>query len=388
MTEEILTKAIAVELFGTEEQKGHFNKYNKFKNNNLETALIKTLEQNYAVVEKVKVGRSIAYKVNGKLEVVKERKDNRVSNGDWSKAYTKNMDIVVVSILEQEKESKADQTLNDWLLDFNLITPQAHDLLKSRFNEEIKERHLIELKENNIIKTGEERVLIDYVEMVLKLQGELASTLNRMSKAKIIEFYPVFWGYNGEKIQLTPETHKRVLKLRKKLMEQHGITNEWHVANHKKTEKVKLFLENYSIQLEKVVDDKGNVLGLKNVYKTYAVILKATKKATIKYLEKYAKEAIEQYKEDSLNYIEENKNSFAKNRFEHTTKEAENKESKFFEPKTNIEAIEKFGAGAFKPKLENFSEKQKQYYALYFNHLYVKTIQELEKHYGHKFLEA
>lgn len=386
--EKIFTKAEAVEEYGTEEQKGHFKKYKKFTNKKIEDALIKTLEQNFEVVERVKVGRSIAYKVNGERAVLLERKDMRVSNGDWSKPYTKNMDIVVVSILEQEKESRADQTLNDWLLDFNLITPQAYDLLKSRFNEEIKERHLIELKENKIIKTGEERVLIDYVEMVLKLQGELASTLNRMSKAKIIEFYPVFWGYNGEKIQLSPETHKKALKLRKKLMEQYGITNEWHVSNHKNTEKVQLFLKEYSKQLAKVTDDKGNELGLKNIFKTYAVILKATKKATIKYLEKYAKDAIEQYKEDSLKYIEVNKSDYAKNRLEYATKEAESKEKKFFEPKTNSEAIEKFGAGAFKPKLEDFSEKQKDYYALFFDRLYVKRIQELEKHYGHKFLEA
>ncbi len=36
----------------------------------------------------MKVGRSIAYKVNGECAVIVERKDSKVSNCDWSKQYS------------------------------------------------------------------------------------------------------------------------------------------------------------------------------------------------------------------------------------------------------------------------------------------------------------
>ncbi|USK82632.1 hypothetical protein LHV56_12460 [Peribacillus frigoritolerans] len=43
----IMTKAQAVELHGSEDQKRHFAKYGKFTNKNLENALIDVLKRTY-----------------------------------------------------------------------------------------------------------------------------------------------------------------------------------------------------------------------------------------------------------------------------------------------------------------------------------------------------
>ena len=83
----IMTKKEAVEKFGSEDCKRHFAKYGKFTNKDLENALIKTLEQHFESVAKVKQGRAFAYELGEERTEIAEREDNRKFNGGQNKTY-------------------------------------------------------------------------------------------------------------------------------------------------------------------------------------------------------------------------------------------------------------------------------------------------------------
>ncbi|MGR5866387.1 hypothetical protein ACT7DZ_28480 [Bacillus cereus] len=52
-------------------------------------------------MKKKKQGNAVVYILREEREEIAVREDNRASNGAWSIPYTKNMDIMVVSVLEQ-----------------------------------------------------------------------------------------------------------------------------------------------------------------------------------------------------------------------------------------------------------------------------------------------
>ncbi|MGR5866386.1 hypothetical protein ACT7DZ_28475 [Bacillus cereus] len=56
MKERVITRKEAVEIYGSEQCRKHFEKYKKFTNKKIEDALIKTLKQYYKQVEKEKTG--------------------------------------------------------------------------------------------------------------------------------------------------------------------------------------------------------------------------------------------------------------------------------------------------------------------------------------------
>ena len=78
-----LSRRDAVNKFGTEGQKRHFEKHNKFKNKKVEDALIKTLNQLFESVESVKVKgvRAKQYKLGAAREEIATREDGRKNNG-------------------------------------------------------------------------------------------------------------------------------------------------------------------------------------------------------------------------------------------------------------------------------------------------------------------
>ncbi|MGR5866388.1 hypothetical protein ACT7DZ_28485 [Bacillus cereus] len=114
------------------------------------------------------------------------------------------------------------QTLSKWSLDFGLITPKMYELLHAKYNESIKEQNLKDLKNNNIIYEGEERILNDFIHDIQKIQNQLAGTLNRMQKAKIIEYFPVYKGFVKEErktVNLHENTVKKNCKFTKRIDE-------------------------------------------------------------------------------------------------------------------------------------------------------------------------
>ncbi len=395
MKERVITRKEAVEIYGSEQCRKHFEKYKKFTNKKIEDALIKTLKQYYKQVEKEKQGNAVVYILREEREEIAVREDNRASNGAWSIPYTKNMDIMVVSVLEQGLIVETAQTLSKWSLDFGLITPKMYELLHAKYNESIKEQNLKDLKNNNIIYEGEERILNDFIHDIQKIQNQLAGTLNRMQKAKIIEYFPVYKGFvkeEGKTVNLHENTVKKIVSLRRELMKQYDV-NEWYLNVYSNTKKSCNYYEEWEEKLSKIKDENGVTLGLSYWYKTYAIILKASEKRIISYLEKYNKDVIELYKKDEQIFLVENEDTFHNERKNYVVKEAKKREDKFMEEKTKIITLNETGAQIYGTKKLEVKYRNKRpdftydesYYALYFKKLYAIRIKELQEYYGYTF---
>ncbi|HFJ9368541.1 TPA: hypothetical protein ACGW8Q_005787 [Bacillus cereus] len=381
---EILSKQEAVEQYGTEKQKEHFNKYKKFTNNNLEQALIKTLEQHYETVETIKNphGRGKVYQCEGKKEEISMREDSRATNGKWSVPYTKNMDIIVASVLEQDKITEASQTLNKWCLDFGLITQEAYDLIVSKHDKNTKGVIVEDLISNDVLDAVEDRLLNDYINTYKSLQNQLAGTLNRMKKANIIYYMEVPKGKVKDKsefIELKYQTFQSIVKMRKELLEKYGI-DSWYVEAYSNAQVVKAFKEEYQQHLLEVEED-GKQLNLEYVYMAYGITLKATKKRIITYLEKFNKDVIEEFQKDKELFLNSNADDFKVKRREFVADEAQKKTDKFFKTaeKRVLLGREK------KVSLDEYTYDQ-EYYALFFKQTYVQRIIELQEYYNHEFV--
>ena len=387
----IITKKEAVELFGSEDCKKHFAKYKKFTNKDLEKSLIKEMKRYYDFVEVVKPekGRGYVYKLSGKKDVITQKEDGRTSNGAWSIPYTKNMDIMVVSVLEQDLVTETAQVLSKWCLDFGLMTAEMFDLLPARYNEHYREQCLQELKDNKIIFEGEERILNDFIYEMKTIQNQLAGTLKRMQKADIIEYFPVYKGFIEESektINLHENTVKKILSLQRNLMELYNV-NEWYLRTYYNTKKAREYREEWNKRLAQVTDENGAVLDLSYWYTTYAIILKARKEKIIRYLEKYNKEAIEQFKIDEELFLIENKATYHNKRNTYVIGNAQKREDKFLEPRirANQHAEELGGKQVASRPLKEDYTYDKEYYTLYFDRLYAQRIKELQEYYGYTF---
>ncbi|MEH6956772.1 hypothetical protein [Neobacillus drentensis] len=393
----ILTKRQAVELYGSEDCKKHFAKYGKFTNRDIEKSLIKEMRRYYHSVKIVKPekGRGYVYEFIGKKNVVTPKEDGRINNGAWSIPYTKNMDIMVVSVLEQGFVNDTAQSLSKWAVVFGSITPAEYELLQSRYNEYIRSQHLQDLKDNKIILEGEDRILDDFTYTVKENINQLAGTLNRMKKLEIIEYYPVYKGHlkdTNETINLQEDTVKQILTLRRNLMEQYDV-GDWYLNTFKNSPKTRAYNEAWSAGLAQVTDEKGDVLGLDYYYVVYAIILKARKKKIIRYLEKYSKEAIERFKQNNELFLTDNKAFYHKERHDYVVKEAQGKESKFLSEKTKTCTLDEnlqevYGTETLTKTYYNLRENftfDEGYYSLYFDRLYAERIKKLQEHYGYTF---
>ena len=389
------TQEQIVAIEGDEVIKNHLAKNGRLMKNVFER-FVKDLKQRYEHVEVIgKGGKKTKYILGEKREQIAEREDNRISNGAWSNPYTKNMDIMVVSVLEQGLETETAQTLAKWALDFGLITPKMYELLLARYNDYLKSEHIQDLKDNNIIRKGEDRIVDDFTYMTKEITNQLASTLNRMEKAGIIEYYPVYKGHVKEtdkKISLHETTVKKILALQRELMERYDV-NEWYLAHYKNSKKTVQYYKEWKEGLAEVTDENGNVLGLDYWYKTYAIILKARKKKIIRYLEKYNKEVIEKFKQDEDAFLLNNEVTYHKKRHDYVVDKAKKREDNFLSEKTkvveldeNLQEIyeEKTIVKTYRNRREDFTFDE-EYYALYFDRLYAQRIKELQEYYGYTF---
>jgi hypothetical protein len=282
------------------------------------------------------------------------------------------MDIMVVSVLAQELFTELAQSLNKWCLDFGLITPKMYDLLPANHNEYRKIQCVEELINNNIIQEGEERIINDYLYGFKELKGQLAGTLNRMAKAGIIEYYPVFKGHvkgTSEIINLHESVVNRILQEQERVMEKHEV-NDWYLNQFRYSQKTKDYHKEWKEKLLQFEDVNGQVLELEYFYKRHVIILKATKKKIIRYLEKYNKEAIEKFKQDEQLFINENKAEYHEKRNQYVYNEHKKKEDEFL------------NNGSFMKINTTFDEG---YYELYFSRLYAQRIKELQEYYGYTF---
>lgn len=359
--------------------------------------LLKNMRTDWVIVEIDESGgadRKIT--CTGRKEISTIREDGRISNGAWSIPYTKNMDIMVVSVLEQGLETETAKSLPKWAVVFGAITPSEYELLQLKYSEYMRSQHLQDLKDSKIIFEGEDRILDDFAYLLKEnIINQLAGTLNRMKKLEIIEYYPVYKGHlkntNGT-INLHEDTVKQIITLRRNLMEQYDV-GDWYLNTFKNSPKTKTYNEAWSAGLAQVTDEKGEILGLDNFYVVYAIILKARKKKIIRYLEKYNKEAIERFKQNEELFLTENEAFYQKERHDYVFKEAQDKENNFLEKKTKIITLDEnlqeiYGTKTliktYYNERENFTFDE-GYYALYFDRLYAERVKKLQEHYGYTF---
>ncbi|RCX24611.1 hypothetical protein DEU47_104705 [Bacillus sp. AG236] len=387
----IITKKQAVELFGSEACKKHFEKYKKFTNKDLEKALIKEMKRYYTLVKiaKPQKGRGYVYELSAKKDVITVKEDGRSSNGAWSIPYTKNMDIIVVSALEKSSIPNNAQLLSKWCLDFCLITKEMYALLPAKYNEHYREQCLQKLKDNRVICEDEDRILNDFIYDTKVLQNQLAGTLKRLQKIDIIEYSPVYKGFikeDGRTINLHENVVKKILLLQESLMDFHSV-NDWYLRTYYNSKKAREYQEEWNRRLNQVKDVDGTLLGLNYWYTTYEIIPKARKGMIINYLEKYNKEVIEHFKIDEESFLRENEVTYHSKRNKYVVSNAQKREGKFLEPKVKPNLyVEEVGGKqvSYKPIKEDYTYNQ-AYYALYFNRLYAQRIKGLQEYYSSSF---
>lgn len=389
MTEKIFTKAEAVELYGTEKQKDYFKKYKKIQKT-MEEALILTLEQNYEVVEKVKVGRSIAYKVSEELEGVAERKDNRVTNGRQTD-YTKSMDAIVIAGLEKRRTNKqvGEQTMKKWLLDFGLINQELFRLMNDKYHEKKLNETVKILIEKGVLKnTREKKVLNDYIFYTNNLNQQLKNSLEKMSKAGIIKFMPVPYAKvksdNYEYKRIEPSTYQTILERKTELMELYSLSN-FEVISNVPTEKLKSFKKAYTNYLKNDVEEEGEHLEVEFVYESYSIFRIGTKTATRKYLKKNNKEVFEAYEKDELKFVEDSKLNFMDERLKYILNKANlemNKKKEYQKVKVKEHMDYNRIDDEDDVQLKEVFFFDYDYQNLIMNNLYVKSIEKLQVNFG------
>lgn len=380
----MLTKEEAVNLYGSDRCQEHYAKNKKFKNKNVEKSLIKTLEQHFESVEIVKVGRATLYEVGPQRVSVENRLDNRLSNGSWNIPYTKKLDVMVISVLEQGKITAVSQTLSSWCLDFGLITERMYELILSEHDADIRKKHINVLRSITSLKNGEERVLNDYLLQVKDLQSQLAGALNRMKKLDIIEFYEVPKGYSlsqQKTINLHESTVKEIISLERRLLEKYGV-DKWYIYTYQKDKKSIQYMEEWKGELGNITDENGKALNLKYWFKAYAIILKGSKKKIITYLERYDKVSTITFSNDEAKYLQLNELAYFYERNEHVIKVASKKQSKFLEPRNKNKYTDEYGGKELlqEPSIEDYPYDQ-AYYALYFERTYIQRLSELQAYY-------
>ncbi|KJJ41387.1 hypothetical protein UM89_13885 [Bacillus subtilis] len=338
----IMTKKEAVELYGSDKCKKHFRKYGKFKNANIENSLIRTLEQYFASVEKVRQGNSYAYELGEKRSEVAEREDYRISNGAWSKQYTKNMDIIVVSGIDSGGLPEASQSLSKWAFDFGLITPAMYSLLPARNDKDVRSHHLDSLWQKKVLHTFNGRVLEDYIAFVKDIIVQLASSLSRLRKLSILDFNSVHKGHmqeTDEIVLLHEDTFNEIEKIRSYLMEKHKV-NPWYINTFKFAKKVKEYNQEWKTGLAAVEDENGEVLGLDYYYTEYAIHPKQEENPILKYLNVFDKDAVEIFKANENAFLITNKDAYRKNYKDYVIKKAYETEEKMLQPKTKTYKVE------------------------------------------------
>lgn len=309
-------------MFGSDNQ---INAYKKRKKLTRETrdSLLKVAESMYENVEIVKEGRSNAYVVEDKREIVLEKEDGRATNGNLS-SYSKDIDFVVVSRLRDKvRDDGFAKTMNSWMVSFGLIGRDLSELMSPYFLN--NQDNIDVLIKDDIIKDKDEiRIVKDYINYAKTLQGNLKSTLERLKKCNIIDFYPVY----KARVKLDKETKEQVKTIIGKEESYYYTNLDEYVVNEifkKRNDLMKLYdVSNYDVNVlhnkkevimfndgmneflrNELKDSSGKQISIDYMWKAYSIILTSTDKEILKYLEKYSPEQVKEY----LDYPDEFKSS-------------------------------------------------------------------------------
>lgn len=394
-----LTTAELVAEFGTDKQKASYTK-SKYLNARVRDSILKSVEAQYETVEIAKEGRSNVYHIAGKREIPLRKVDGREANGAYSIQYTKNMDILVVALLEEGKvENMVAQTMRKWLLDFGLISEELFDLTGTAYSPIQRNCVVNNLLDRKILASSDEsKILNDYVDFTKELQGQLESTLKRMEKAGIINFYPVYKAKiftNSDDISasdtVTENIHEvvvgKITAKKTQLREKHNVSNFDIIHLKSKKEVVAYERELNDFLQNDVYDLEGKHLCIDFYWKAHAIHIKSGKNKIEKYLNKYNAEAINGFKNNADTFINENYSDYRKKRTDRVVELAHKKDEYMKKSKFNFEIDEDLrGLITDETILDSLSiYHDREYYKMFLNDLYIDKIRELEEVYNYNF---
>ena len=382
-----VAKKTAIGFFGSDKLKKQFEKYGKIKNPDSEAALIKEMERYYDSVEKVKVGRSVQYKLGNLRQEISDKVDGRITNGHTAMSYKTNLDVIVAGTLMTEN-LKASNTMARWLNIFGFIDDFTYDVVTSRVEDGSRDRVIKKLQNQYDVSLDRNYTLDDYIMLTRDLQGHLESSLKRMAKKGIIEFYEVQKAKldDGSYIQLHDETYKHIVRTKMQLADKHGLkpwmANVSYVNKEEYKEAHEAFKDEFSKFLMNDVkqafksDREPEKIKIKFYWKAHAIFIKQTDEAVLKYLQTYNKEAIDFYQDNKKEFIKDNVLTYEDKRSEVVKNKIHEKAYDKYPVTLRTENIDGFGKTATLNKVDTNSHMRD---------LYMKTMHDLENIFGSDF---
>lgn len=376
-----LSKADAVEKFGTEKQKEHFEKYKKFKSKNVEQALIKTLEQLFDEVDiTAKIGRAFGYKLGKVRNKVAPRQDLRVNNSGNELSYTKYLDAIVLLSLENNMfKGTYETTLTNWVYLFGLVN-RAFFILKTAPDSEEARKIKEELRNlDTVTNTSLTHELSDFMKDYDSKTRILDNTLTRLSKNNLIKYYEVpkllisklYLGddENGETkfketqrvITVETEVAEMITQKQAILREKYNITLFQLTTRKNQSKEIKIRVKKYEEELrEFYFKDISQHIKLEEMetidlfYFARAIYIKATKTKVKNYLEKNRPEFYESYLENKNELLLSVQEEYGKERRNVVLQKAERKANNEIEK--TVENFKGFGVDV-KQELEKLKRK-------------------------------
>lgn len=382
--------------FGTSKQKKSFEQQKKIVTN-IKKALIRQAQTEYEKVEIVKKGRSNIYVLSGKFDdderLVKQ--DGRHDNGSYSIAYTKDIDLIVLSLLlDKSIETDTSQTMRKWLFDFGLISRELFHLLGVTHDKRRKINAVDTLVSENILKSKEESSAIDdYIRYTKELQSQLESSLNRMMKANIINFYPVYWAKLNardaegkridKRIRITERCIAMINSHKRNLMDKLNVT-DFDILNLHNKKEVKLFNSRYKNFLRNDVTDEGEHISIDYFYKAHAIHIKATDKRIKFYVNQKDSISYELLLHSKIEFMDSHIDHFKKERIQRVVDLATKKANYIENSKLNIEGFPDFAELFGVEEILNMTDMRfnREYYKLFLNNSYIDTIKDIEIYYS------
>ncbi|MDF2677724.1 MAG: hypothetical protein K0Q97_2049 [Bacillota bacterium] len=307
-----LSRKEAVERYGNETEKSHFNRYGTITSTNVEDALITTIKQHFDFFRRVKQGREIFYIMSREKTEISERPDNRRTNGNW-KPYTHNMDILILQSLLSLQQND-DVSLSQLARYLGVINQKVYYLLKGRFDEGIVIKITKDISKNNILNANDKGIIDDYLLLSNTLLIQFSGALNRLQKENLITYS------NGYEACLKDGTYKKlnlatynILETKKKILMEKYTLDYFKIITLRNSEKVKSYNKEWKKLLNKVPDENGEIISIDYYYKTYLVILNKSINPICRYLNQYKKNWVSKFNLNQGKFLENNRISFFNN---------------------------------------------------------------------------
>lgn len=368
----IISKDVAVEVYGSRGQKNAYENYRKLTSNH-EKGLIKTLNQYYESVERVKVGRAFHYKLGNKREEVATREDKRTFmgvTGESALPYTVHLDIIIADYLSQE-ENFEPRTLKNWLLDTGIISPELSYAMSMRYNFEGNKELINELYDEKIITNEiDEYTVTDYLGVSEELTSQIKKSLLRLEKTGKMKIKTTYlkkvktWDYNKEKssevkaeiVEISEEEYFTKKEDDRALREKYDLSI-WDTMYAKNEGKVKSYRREKNRKTKKYEEDEEkNVIVTKTFYyyMTFGIENKGKNNIVPFYLKLYSPNSLSSYQESPSVFIQDSKKKFKEYRYDRVKEMMEKRIVRRYED--DIKDMKKMGvrqSKRFKPKRYN-----------------------------------